>query len=338
MDPHDRVDPNADPGRVVPSAEADETVPLHIQEATTPPVWADAPVAAPQPTIPERPVDPTRVMPVEPAARLGTVAPTYVPADPMYDERLYHQRRMIEDDRRRAWVLIAAVLALLVGGFAGFLIGAAYDDDEPAAIPADRSVPGSVPAGGSEVDATLEVLLNRTRADGEYRSPSEYPQLDEITEIDNAAATAALEDQVAMLTVAQEEAAGLTDQVAQLEQALADTTAERDELAAELAETGATDTDTQPQLDAANAQMQEAQAELAAANATIDELNVLALPNYVDGDVARARADAAANGWTLIEQSTQSDAAPGTVLEQAPAAASNMIDGSVLYITVAANI
>jgi flagellar biosynthesis chaperone FliJ len=341
MGQHDGFDPGATP----PSPPPDETTPLHIHEATTPPVFADAPMSEPV-------VEPTAVMPVQPAAPIRTVPPVaYAPVDPSYNER-----RVIDDQRRGVWLFVTAVLALLIGGLVGFLIADAADDDDEQVAPL---APVSVPADGSDVTATFDMLLARTRADGEYRTPSEYPQLDEITEIDAAAATEDLENQVAMLTVAQEEAAGLTDQVAQLEQALADTTAERDELAAQLAEAEGTDPDTQAQLDAANEQiatlegdleaarteldaanaaLQQAQADLDEANARLEDLNVIAVPNYVNGDVAGARSDAAANGWTLIEQSTESDAAPGTVLEQAPAANSNMVEGSVLYITVAANI
>ena len=200
------------------------------------------------------------------------------------------------------------------------------------------------------------MLLTRTQTDGEYKSPSEYPLLDEITAIDNAAATRNLQDQVAVLTAAQEQAAGLTEQVALLETALADVTADRDSLAAQLGESGGANTDTQAlldtanqqiatltsdldgaraELDASNAALKKAQSDLAAANARLDELKVVPVPNYVNGDIARVRTEASANGWTLIEQPTDSQTAAGTVLEQFPAANSNMIKGSVLYVKVA---
>lgn len=354
MGQHDGFDPDATPPSVpsTPPPPPDETQPLHIQEATTPPRLAD-----PAPVDPV--VEPTTVMPVRPAEPARTVAPAaYPPVDPRYDER-----RVIDDQRNGAWLFVVAVIALLVGGLIGYLIGDAFDDEEQAATPVAPTAPvasGPVPtvAEGADVNATFDMLLSRTRADGEYRTPSEHPQLDEIIAIDRAAATADLENQVAMLTVAQEEAAGLTDQVAELEQALAEATTERDELAAQLAETGGTNTDTQAQLDAANEQietletdldtaradldaandaLQQTQADLDEANATLDELNVMAVPNYVNGDVAQARSDAATNGWTLIEQATQSDAAAGTVLDQAPPANSNMVAGSVLVLAVADN-
>lgn len=355
MGPNDGFDPDATPPSVpsTPPPPPDETQPLYIQEATTPPRLADpAPV--------EHVVEPTTVMPVEPAAPVRTVAPAAYPSvDPVYE-----QRRVIDDQRNGAWLFVVAVIALLVGGLIGYLIGDAFDDEEQVVTPVAPTSPTApvasvpAPAEGADVNATLDMLLTRTQTDGEYRSPSEYPQLDEITAIDNAAATADLENQVGMLTAAQEEAAGLADQVAELEQALTEATTERDELAAQLAETDGTDTDAQAQLDAANEQiatleteletarddldaandaLEQAQADLDEANATLEELNVMAAPNYVNGNVAQARSDAAANGWTLIEQSTQSDAAAGTVLDQAPPANSNMVRGSVLYLSVADN-
>jgi hypothetical protein len=348
----DELDPSATPTPGPP----DDASPLRIVEATTPPGFPDVPVS---PAVDAGYSDPTLIQPVTTDATARTIAPVaevaevrtvrpvaYAPVEPLPTEP-----RFIADERNPAWLYIIAVLALVVGGLAGYLIGAASDDEQAA--------PSTVPADGSDVNSTFDMLLTRTRTDGEYKSPSEYPQLDEITAIDAAAATADLENQVAMLTVAQEEAAGLTDQVALLETALADVTAERDELTAQLGESGGTNTDTQVELDAANEQiatltsdleaarteldaanaaLETAETDLAAANAALAQLNVMEVPSYVNGDVARARSDAAANGWTLIEQPTDSNVAVGTVLDQLPAAQSNMIEGSVLHLTVAANL
>ncbi len=317
----------------------DVVPPLHITEATPPQMSPDAPMT---PTVDDGYADTTRVLPAaQPGGPVRTIQPAaYGPDDP-----LYHDPRLIAERRQPAWPYLAAVLALIMGGVIGFLIGAAGDDDE--------TVPVAPAAEGSDVDTTFDRLLTRTQADGEYKSPSEYPQLDEITAIDTAAATADLENQVVTLTAAQEEAAG---QVAALETAVTDITAERDALAAELNESGGTNTDTQADLDAANeqivtltserdtarTQLDEAnaalaatQADLEAANATLAELNLMPVPDYTNDDVARARADASENGWTLIEQPTDSTAPAGTVLEQLPAAGANMIEGSVLYVTVA---
>jgi len=343
---------------------------VHIHEATTPPVLPDEPLP--------NPGEPTAAIPTYPAAPAAPVAPlAATPVDPMYDRRRY-----LEDQRKGALAVIAAVLALVVGGLLGFLIGRAVDDEEQVGAPVVTAVttvtsPQSVPTQGADIASTFDMLLTRTRADGEFRTPSEFPQLDEIIAIDTAAATAELEDQVALLTAAQQDSAGLVDQVTQLEdqvtqleETLATTTAERDQLAAQLEESGDADTDTQAQLDAAtqqidtleadleaarsdldaantelqqaradldaaNAELQRVQAELDAANAQLDELNVIAVPRYIDGDVERARADATANGWTLIEQPLESEEPAGSVLDQAPPPDSNMITGSVLNVTVA---
>ena len=345
MDHTGRTDPDATPPSVPRPPGATE--PLHIHEATVPPVLDGPPVFGGAP-VTEPVVEPTAVLPVQPVAPVRAAAPALTPVDPLYAERRY-----IAPERKAAWPYVLPVFALLAGGLGGFLLGAALDDDEQTVAPPAAS------ADGTDLDATLDALLERTRTDGEYRTPSEHPQLDEITEIDTAAATAELQNQVAVLTAAQEEAAGLTDQVALLETSLADLTTERDELAAQLAETGATDTDTQAQLDAANDQiatlesdlatarteleaaneaLATAQADLAAATERLDELNVVELANYVNGDIARARADAAANGWTLIEEAAEAGAPAGTVLEQVPAPAASMVRGSVLYVTVAENV
>ncbi len=304
---------------------------------------------------------PTAIIPVvpavEPVVEHETYVPAYVPPGVPYEE-----------DRRPAWPYVAAVVALLIGGLVGYFIGALAGDDETAAPattvePAATVAPTATVPGEPATDATLDMLLARTRADGEYRSPSEYAQLDGITAIDNAKATEELQAQVEQLTVAREDATDLADQVVVLESALTDVTAERDAL---LIAAGTDDgaADVRAELDAANStideltdDLTEANTNLEAANATIverdaaiktlrdqldtangtlEDLNVKTVPSYVNGDVARARTDAAANGWTLIEQPTVSATARvGVVLDQAPSANSNMINGSVLYVRVA---
>ncbi|HSP27604.1 MAG TPA: PASTA domain-containing protein [Ilumatobacteraceae bacterium] len=371
-DPHDPIgtsDADADPDATSALPEQ----PLLIVPATEAPGFPDdlaptvaSPVAAGHAGETRPPTDPpihppTEVIPVvpvvEPAVEYETYAPAYVPPGIPYVE-----------DRRPAWPYVAAVVALLIGGLAGYFIGALAGDDETAA-PATTAAPAATIASSATVpgepatNATLDMLLARTRADGEYKSPSEYAQLDEITAIDNAKATEELQAQVDLLTVAREDAIAFEDQVVVLESALADVTAERDAL---LIAAGTDDgtADMQAELDAANAtideltdDLTEANTNLEAANATIAErdaaiktlrdqldtanetladLNVKTVPSYVNGDVARARSDAAANGWTLIEQPTVSATARvGVVLDQAPSANSNMINGSVLYVKVA---
>ena len=341
MEP-ERLDPIAEP---TPTVVVQDPTQLHIVEATQPPMFAEVPTA---PVIADVYSDPTTVVPVQ-AVPVHAVQPVaYASIPPVYTEE-----RFLQAERRPVWPYIAAVVALLLGGLAGYLIGSADDDEaKPAAVTA----PAGDTASG-DVASTFDMLLERTRADGEYRSPSEYPQLDEITAIDNAAATKNLETQVEMLTIAQEEAKGLTDQVTMLEVAVADLTTERDALAAQVASNGGTSTDMQTQLDDANAEiatltsdlaaarseldtakasLKTAQSDLAAAKAAYDALQVIPAPDYVKTDIARVRTEAAANGWTLIEQPTNSTTvAAGTVLEQTPAAGTNMVKGSVLYVKVA---
>ena len=344
-----------EPLLIVPATRAPEFPDLAPTVAS--PV-ADAPTReTPAPTDP--PIHPpTAVIPVVPAAQPRFVhetgAPIPVPTGVADDEV-----------RRPAWPYIVAVVALLLGGLAGYLIGVAgRDDDAETAVPATTAVPAATVPGEPATDATLDMLLARTQADGEYRSPSEYTQLDEITAIDNAKATEELQAQIELLTVARDDATELADQVAVLEEALADVTAERDALLIGAGTDDGTAADTRAELDAANATIDEltedltdANTNLEAANATIVErdaaittlrgeldtanetlenLNVTTVPSYVNGAVAKARTDAAANGWTLIEQPTASATSPvGVVLDQAPPAKSNMINGSVLYVKVA---
>lgn len=345
----DHRDPDATPSTpprppdapTTPPAPATE--PLHIREATPPPVYVD----------PADPVAPTTALPAERVVGRPTtpVVPPAVPVDPLADPR-YERQRYLEDQRRGATAVFVGVLALLIGGVVGFLIARAVDDDDEVASPPVASGPAIT----EDVDGTLDLLLERARADGEYRTPSEYPQLDEILAIQTAAVTADLQRQLDALAAGQEGAADLAARVSELEGQLATVTAERDQLATELETAGGDDAGRQAELDAANAriatlesdlatavaerdgavtELQQAQAERDAAVAELEALGVTPVADYADGDVAAARADAAANGWTLIEQPVESEAAPGTVLDQAPPANSNMISGSVLVVTVA---
>ena len=96
------------------------------------------------------------------------------------------------------------------------------------------------------------------------------------------------------------------------------------------------------QLDTANATLAQTQASLKtvqgqfdAANATLTALHPAPLANYVNGTIQKARSDAQANGWTVIEQPGNSPtAALGTVLEQTPAPNTTMVAGSVLFVKV----
>ena len=68
----------------------------------------------------------------------------------------------------------------------------------------------------------------------------------------------------------------------------------------------------------------------------MDALHPIPLPNYVNSTITKARADAQANGWTLVEQTSDTpNAQIGTILEQSPAPNTTMVSGSVLYVEFA---
>ena len=333
MGQNERIGLSAEPA---PTELVLEPTQVHIVEATPPPVFPDLPTA---PAIADGSTDPTTVVPVQ---TLPVQPVAYAAITPVHTDEAFIE------DRRPVWPYVAAALALLLGGLVGFLVGTASNDQ-----PTSSAV--SAPSG--DAASTFDMLLARTKADGEYKSPSEYPQLDQITAIDNAAATANLQQQVDMLTAAQGQAKGLAGQVTTLTASVADLTAQRDALAAQVAANGGTSSDQQAKLDAANAKLDsltndlsaaradldsanasltKAQNDLAVAKAAYDALHVTQAPDYVNADIAGVRTQAAANGWTLLEQPTDSTTvAAGTVLDQVPAAGTNMVEGSVLYVRVA---
>ena len=84
------------------------------------------------------------------------------------------------------------------------------------------------------------------------------------------------------------------------------------------------------------ASLKTVQGQLDAANATLAALHPTPVANYVNGPVSKARSDAQANGWTVIEQPANNPSANiGTVVEQTPAPNTTMVKGSVLYLKVA---
>ncbi|HUF99944.1 MAG TPA: hypothetical protein VMM60_17595 [Ilumatobacter sp.] len=352
-DPTERVDP--DPPHIVEATPVPEYGSYGDTPATTTLPGAATPgavIAGPGASAP------TEAIPVvSPVVTPSITTPVHPPVVPVYRD----------DDplggRSPGWPYLLAFVALLAGGLVGYLIAVAADDDDP---------PPAAVAPASDTTETLDLLLERTRADGEYVTPSEYPPRDEITEIDSAAAVGEFQTELDELAAAQaadegaaeEDAVALTEQVEELETALADMTAERDALAEQIGDTDGAVTDQQAALDAANDQIADLEEQLTAAVAdletananlaeaetarqtavaerdtaveTVEALNVMPNPTYINGPVTKARSDAAANGWTLIEQPVESTtAAVGTIIDQAPPAESNMIQGSVLYVTVA---
>ena len=307
----------------------------------------------------------------------------------------------VVDDGRPLWPFIAAavVLALLLGGIGGFLIGnsrtsgsattvatappvvtvanpattAAATTTTTATAVATATVAtlageASPAVEAAAVNKTLDNLLAQTQTDGAFPAPSQYPQLDKIIAIQTAKDTAALQAQVAALTAAQtqatDQATSIQTELAAAQASLADAQKQRDDLTAQLAQSSASAADLQKQitardqqiatlqtdaatakaaLDAANAALTKAnsdldaaKSQLATANATLAKLNPKVLPNFVNSDVAKARSQASANGWTIIEKTTDSTTvAPGTVTAQTPAAGTTMVTGSVLYVEVA---
>ena len=295
-------------------------------------------------------------------------------------------------DNRPIWPFVAAavVLALLLGGIGGFLIGNSRTNNNVktvASAPPVVTVAGSAttapvattpnsaataPADdAAAVNKTLDGLLAETQTAGAFPAPSPYPQLDKIIAIQTAKDTAALQAQVAALTAAQtqatDQATSTQTQLAAAQASLADAQKQRDDLTAQLAQSNASSADLQKQiaardqqittlqtdaataktaLDTANANVAKANSDLDAAksqlktaNDTLAKLNPKPLPNFVNGDVTKARNQASANGWTIIEKTTDSPTAPagaGTVTAQTPAAGATMVNGSVLYVEVTA--
>jgi hypothetical protein len=282
-----------------PFVEPGMAEPIHIVPATTP---LD-PVAS---------YEPTQVIP---AVQYQPVAPQIVqPVAP---------GPMFVDDRRPAWPYFVALLALMIGGVIGFLIGNSRKDDTTNL--ASNTIP---------IDSTLGSTPVASVAD--------------------------LQNQVALLTAAQTKAA---QDLADAQASLAQTKAERDALAAQAGTNGTATSGLQSQLDAANAQvaslqtdlktattsldttnatlaqtqasLKTAQGQLDTANATLTALHPTPLANYVNGTIQKVRSDAQANGWTLIEEPGNSPtAALGTVLEQTPAPNATMVSGSVLFVKV----
>ena len=272
--------------------------PIHIVPATTPPEPA-AYTAAYQPTQ------------VVPAVAYQPVPPAGVPVD----------RGPAFVDGRPAWPYFIALLALLLGGLIGFIIGNNRDDQatslSSSTQPLDSTV-GSTP--------TVENLQN---------------QVDLLT----AAQTKAAEDLTALqttLTQTQAERDALAAQVGSAGGATTGLQADLDASKAEVTKLQADLKTVTGQLDTTNATLAQTQAslktvqgQLDAANATLAALHPTPVPNYVNGPISKARSDAQTNGWTVIEQPANNPSANiGTVVEQTPAPNTTMVKGSVLYLKV----
>jgi flagellar biosynthesis chaperone FliJ len=269
--------------------------------------------------------------------------------------------------RKPVWPWVVAVLGLVLGGLVGWLMSRSDDDDAvmtQTEATTTTVTASSVPADAG-IDEQLDALLAQTRATGAYPGASQFPQIDEIVEIDRVANAESLQNQVDLLSIAQEDSVAkigeLEEQVATLEESLAEVTAERDELEAQAESGTITDTEflarlqekedqlaaLQDQLDTATTQATEAQAatqkatddlrvaqaDLQRANASLEALDPIAIESYVNTDIARLRADAASNGWVLVERQVDGSAAtPGLVTSQSPGAGATVVRGGVVYV------
>ena len=284
-----------------PILEPGAVDPIYVVPATTP----LEPVAS---------YEPTRVIPQVPYQ--SVVPPVVQAVAPVASGPMY------VDDRRPAWPYLVAVLALIVGGLIGFLIGDGRHPDT-------TTLTSNTQPLGSTVDST-------------------------------ATSAADLQNQVALLTAAQAQAA---KDLAAAQTSLAQAQAERDALAAQVGTAGGATTGLQADLDASKAQVAKLQADLTTAttqldaanasltqtqaslktlqgqldtaNATLAALHPTPLANYVNGDISKVRADAQTNGWTVIAEPGNSPTAViGTVLEQTPAPNTTMVAGSVIFVKV----
>lgn len=292
---------------------------------------------------------PTVIQPAVPVAAPAVIAP--IPPEPLYVQ-----------DNRPPWVVIAAVLALLVGGLVGFLIG-----HSSAKTGSSIATTGSLAAGDQaaadqaadrRVNDIFTLLAAQARQPGGIQTPTPYPSLDDLLGVlgtapptaptSSAAAgtveslTAERDQLAAQVATLQGELAASQTLIDQLQQTAgsggtpAGAQAQIDQQAQQISSLQNDLASTTAKLDQATTSLQTVQGQLDAANKTLAGLDPKPVENLVGQDVGKARSTAKTNGWTLVEQPIESaTAAVGTVTTQAPAAGANMIKGSVLYVEVA---
>ena len=268
--------------------------PVHIVPAATPLESATA-------------YEPTRVVP---AVAYQSVTPPKV---------IESSRAYVDD--RPAWPYFIALLALLLGGLVGFLIGNSRNDQTTTLTSSTQPLDSTV--GSTPTVQNLQDQVDLLTA-AQTKSAEDLAAL-QATLTQTEAERDALAAQVGS-------AGGTTGLQAQLDASKADVT----KLQADLKTvTG--------QLDTANASLAQTQTtlktvqgQLDTANATLAALHPTPVANYVNGPVSKARSDAQTNGWTVIEQPANNPSANiGTVVEQTPAPNTTMVKGSVLYLKVA---
>jgi len=309
-------------------------------------------------------------MPSVEVPRVGT-GPVVAQQPVMYEARPVDVPVAVESTvvgpppRKPVWPWVVAVLGVVLGGLIGWLLSRSDGDEDAVTDDTEVTVVVSTVPVEAGIDEQLDALVEQTRANGAYADGSEFPQIDEIVAIDRAATSAELQDQVDLLSIAQEQSVEsiteLEEQVATLEESLTEVTAERDELKAQ-AESGAvTDTEflarlqekedeiatLEDQLATANTQVTEAQAaaqraaddlqtaqdDLQEANAALDALDPKQIESYVNSNLDRIRAAAAANGWVLVEQPVEAATdTPNIITNQLPAPGATVVRGSVVIV------
>ena len=318
------------------------------------------------PATPHRDIDelppPTATMPVDPAEQFTVAQPMGAPAQPRVVAPGAAAPVGVAPDvlpafgqRPGLWpAVIAAVLALAVGGIIGFSIGNSSDVDSAISNtstvgpPVSGSVAVDQAVVDQRVDDILTLLLAQAQQNGSVVTPTPYPKLDQLLAI-AVSSTAATDPQAADVGALTAERDQLAAQVTTLEDQVASVVAERDALQATLDSTasnqqqsariaeleGQLDTASQ-QLADAQADLQTAQASLDSANATLDKLHVQDAPNFVGANIDDVRKAAASNGWEIIEATASDNTGPpNRVTAQVPEAGAEMIKGSVLYVEVA---
>lgn len=344
--------------RDVPDDSSDDS--FSVVPATPDPVYEDLPTA-PLRTTPAADVEqgydqPTVLQPAQPAY---VVAEPYVepmptmvaaPISPM-PEPLYIAA---PPERRWGVVAMAAMLALLVGGIIGLLLGRSTDGETSSVSgsqPIDSVAPDQAVVD-QRVNDIFTLLVAQTQQPGGISTPTPYPALDQFLALTQGAG-GSVDSTTASTTPATEapaptgdaldQLATLQQQNATLQQQLATAQAERDDLQAMIEGTGATTGELQQLADEQAKQITQLQNDLATAQADLDAataklagLYLSQADNFVGADIAKVRSLAETNGWTLVEKQVDStSAAPNTVTLQAPAAGANMVTGSVLYVEVA---
>lgn len=322
--PDDPGGPATQPLRATPQQAYESTVMQPAAAVERPVAYVAAPVAGPAP------VDPAPV-------------------------------RSYVDRPHRDWgpAIIAAFIALLVGGLFGFLIGHSSKGGSSSSVTDSTAttVPGAVDQAvvDQRVDDIFTVLLAKAEQTGSVVLPTPFPKLDQLlalsaTKADTAASGA--QSSVDALTADRDQLAGqvtlLQQQNTDLQSQLSSAVAERDALKATAASAASSDqsatiVDLQSQLAAAKgdlktatSQLQTVQKDLDTANATLTKLHPLPLGNLVGSDIATVRSTAKSNGWQIVEKTVDSaSSTPNSVITQQPANGATMINGSVLYVEVA---